>query len=130
MNADEHLSNEDMTSSLFISLDLINPYRLWQAQTYSNVSGYNNHAYTCYDCIGYLHYANTYDILISSLATDSVANTVVLSDSRIANDSESGKDCDVLVNDIFNNLCVKGVHVVVRYVDEWIDNSFDSRTVF
>lgn len=54
----------------------------------------------------------------------------MLSDSRIVNDSNSGKDCDVLVDDIFNNLCVKGVHVVVRYVDEWISNDFDSRGVF
>ena len=94
------------------------------------MGGFENHAYICFDCFGYLHYANAYNILISSMASDSVANVTVLSDSRISNDAESGKDCDVLVDDIFNNLCVKGVHVAVRYVDEWINSDFDSRVNF
>jgi hypothetical protein len=111
-------------------MDAVNPYRLWQAEVYANVSGFNNHAYQCFDCIGYLHYANKYNILIASMGTDSVANTVVTSDGRIASDANSGKDCDVLLSDIWNNLCVKGVHVVVRYVDLWIDDDFDTRTSF
>jgi hypothetical protein len=94
------------------------------------VGGYDNHAYTCFDCIGYLHYANNYNILISSMTTDSVANISVLTDSRIRNDADSKSDAVDLVNDIFNNLCVTGVHVVIRYVDEWIDNDFDERTTF
>lgn len=64
------------------------------------------------------------------MGTDSIANTVVTTDGRIANDSNSGKDCDVLLSDIWNNLCVKGVHVVVRYVDLWINDDFDTRTSF
>jgi hypothetical protein len=74
-----------------------------------------------------MHYANAYNILIAALSTDSVADVSVTTDGRILNDANSGKDCDVLVNDIFNNLCVKGVHVVVRYVDLWNDNDFEDR---
>jgi hypothetical protein len=88
------------------------------------VGGYDNHAMQCFDCFIYLHYANAYNILISSLATDAVANLTVLQDSRIVNDSNSGHDAIDLLNDIWNNLCVKGVHVVVRYVDEWMENDF------
>jgi hypothetical protein len=69
-----------MVESTIAQLDAINPYRLWQVQSYNNVSGFENHAFICYDCIDYLHYANTYNILISSMATDSVANMTVLSD--------------------------------------------------
>ena len=94
---------------------------------YANVSGFNNHAFSCYDCISYLHYANTYNIVLASLSVDSVANVSVTTDGRLASDAESGKDCDKLVDDIWNNLCVKGVHVVVRYVDLWNDNDFDTR---
>ena len=119
-----------MVESVYTQLSLINPYRLWQAQSYSNVSGYDNHAYICFDCIGFLHYANTYNILISSMSTDSVSNTVVVNDSRISNDSDSKSDCDDLVNDIFNNLCVVGVHCVIRYTDEWIDSDLDERANF
>ncbi len=54
----------------------------------------------------------------------------MLSDSRIVTDADKGSDCDVLVNDIFNNLCVKGAHCAVRYVDEWIESDFDSRLTF
>ncbi len=94
------------------------------------MSGFNNHAYTCFDCIGYLHYANTYNILISSMTTDSVANTAAVNDGRVYTDSNNKSDCDMLVTDIFNNLCVTGVHCVIRYVDEWIDGNFDERTNF
>ncbi len=69
-----------MVVSTTDQLDGINPYRLWQVQSYSNVSGFDHHAYICYDCIGYMHYANSYNILISSMATDSIANVAVLSD--------------------------------------------------
>ena len=88
----------------------------------------------CFDCFVYLHYANTYNILISSLATDAVANLAVLQDSRIVDDSNSGHDAIDLLNDIWNNLCVKGVHVVVNFtntifsskedIDEWVDHDF------
>ena len=64
------------------------------------------------------------------MATDSVANKVVLGDQRILNDANSKADAIDLVNDIFVNLCVKGVHVVVRYVDEWMDNDFEDRSQF
>lgn len=64
------------------------------------------------------------------MATDSVANVQVLTDPRIVSDSNSKSDAVDLVNDIFNNLCVTGVHVVVRYVDEWISDDFEDRNTF
>lgn len=69
-----------MVDSTMSQLDAINPYRLWQVQSYNNVSGPENHAYICFDCIAYLHYANNYNILISSVATDSVPNLTVVHD--------------------------------------------------
>ena len=75
LNADNHLGNEDMSVVTMTQLDIINPYRRWLVTSYNNVSGFNNHAYICYDCIGYLHYANAYNILIGSLDLESVANT-------------------------------------------------------
>ena len=81
----------------------------------------------CYDCFNYLHYANAYNVLISSVSTDAIANQVVLSDSRIVNDSNSKHDAGDLAEDIWNNLCVKGVHVAVRYIDEWIDTDFEDQ---
>lgn len=128
LNADANFSNQQMVASTETQLDLINPYRLWQVMSYQNVGGYDNHAYQCFDCIGYLHYANRYNIVVSSMATDSVANLTVLQDSRIVNDAESKSDCDDLVNDIWDNLCVYGVHVVVRYVDYWLDNDLEDRS--
>jgi hypothetical protein len=130
LNADAALSNELMASSLVTQLDVINPYRLWQAQSYSNVSGSDKHSMKCFDCFSFLHYANAYNVLVSSMTTDSVANRVVLGDQRILNDANSGHDANVLVDDIFDNLCVTGVHVVIRYVDEWMDNDFEERTQF
>ena len=94
---------------------------------YANVAGGDKHFVKCYDCILYIHYANAYNIVLASLSVDSVANVTVTTDGRLASDANSGKDCDKLVDDIWNNLCVKGVHVVVRYVDLWNDNDFDTR---
>jgi len=98
------------------------------------VSGNENHAMKCSDCFIYLSYADNYNILISSLATDAVANSTVLQDSRIVDDSNSGHDAIKLMDDIWNNLCVKGVHVVVNFtntifsskedIDEWVDHDF------
>jgi hypothetical protein len=67
-----------MSSKTYEKLHQINPYRLWEVITYDNIGGYDNHAYECFDCFGYLHYANKYNILIASMATDSIANTSVL----------------------------------------------------
>lgn len=94
---------------------------------YANVSGFNNHAFNCYDCISYLHYANTYNIVLSSLATDSIANVAVTTDSRLATDADYSRDCDKILDDLWGNLCVKGAHCVVRYVDLWNDNDFETR---
>jgi hypothetical protein len=119
LNADAALSNEQMASSLVYQFDVINPYRLWQAQSYTNVSGSDKHSMKCFDCFSFLHYANTYNVLVSSMKADSVANRVVLGDQRILTDANSKKDANVLVDDIFDNLCVMGVHVVIRKnVDE------------
>ncbi len=131
VNASAGFSNEDMTNDLYAQLLLVNPYRLWQVQVYNNVTGGSNDNYhICFDCISYRHYADRYFILIASLATDSVANTAVLADSRIVNDADNKSDCQTLAYDIFNNLCVKGVYCVIRYVDTWMDNNFDERSVF
>lgn len=61
---------------------------------------------------------------------DSVANTVVLNDKTIVSDSNSKSDAVDLLNNIWDNLCVTGVHVVVRYVDLWLDNDLDERATF
>jgi len=99
-------------------MDQINPYRLWQAMVYANVSGSDKHAWTCYDCISYVHYADNYNIILFSSTVDSVANVSVTTDGRLASDANSGKDCDKLRDDIWDNLCVKGVHVVDRYYND------------
>ena len=78
------LSNENMASSTEEALNLINPYKLWQVASYSNCGGYDNHGVICFDCFVYLHYQNAYNIVVSALDTDSVANTVVLSDPLIS----------------------------------------------
>lgn len=78
------------------------------------------HAYSCFDCFGFLHYANAYNIVISSMPTDSIANLPVLQNQKIVYDSNSGADCDVLVNDIWYALCTYGVHCVQRYHGLWI----------
>lgn len=98
--------------------------------SYDNIGGYNEHAYHCLDCIGYLHYANKYNIVIMSMPLDSVANLNVLHAPRIYNDSNSKSDARDLVDDIWDNLCVTGAHVAVRYVDLWISGDFDERTNF
>lgn len=116
-----------MVESTETQLDAINPYRLWQVMSYNNVGGYDNHAFSCWDCFSFLHYANRYNIVISSMPTDSVANTVVLQDSRIVHDADSKSDAVDLCNDIWNNLCVYGVHVVKRYVDYWVDSDLEDR---
>jgi len=83
LNADDGIDNEQMSSSTWTELHKINPYRRWQVISYDNIGGYDNHAYECLDCFGYLHYANKYNILIASMETDSVANTRVLNNYRI-----------------------------------------------
>ena len=109
-------------------MDMVNPYRLWEAMVYTNVAGGDKHFVKCYDCILYIHYANAYNIVLASLSVDSVANVAVTTDGRLASDANSRHDCDNLGDDIWNNLCVKGVHVVVvKNVDLWNDNDFDTR---
>jgi hypothetical protein len=63
---------------------MVNPYRLWQAMVYANVSGPKKHAFNCYDCISYLNYANTYNIVIASLSVDSVANVAATTAGSLA----------------------------------------------
>ena len=69
-----------MVDSTMSQLDAINPYHLWQVQSYNNVRGYDKHAFICYDCFAFFQYANNYNILISSAATDSVPNLTVVHD--------------------------------------------------
>lgn len=130
LNADAGLDNEHMSSSTAEQLQTIDPYRRWQVISYNNIGGFNDHAYECLDCIGYLHYANKYNIVIMSMPKDSDANLTVLQDSKIKNDSNSKSDAIDLLNDIWGNLCVTGAHVAIRYVDLWIDGDFDERTTF
>ena len=108
-------------------MDWVNPYRLWQAMVYNNVDGFDKHAFNCFDCFSFLHYANTYNIVIASLTTDSAPWIEQTTNSVLATYADQSRDCDKIANDIWSNLCVKGVHVVVRYVDLWNDNDFDDR---
>ena len=94
---------------------------------YANVGGFENHAFTCFDCFSFLHYANSYNIVIASLATDSNPWIEQTTNSALVTYSNQSRDCDKIVDEIWSTLCVKGVHVVVRYVDLWNDNDFDDR---
>ena len=116
-----------MSMQTYSQLVMINPYRLWQVTTYDNIGGFDNHAWTCYYCYAFLHYANKYNIFVSSLATDSVANTGVLDAPLIADLSNSGVDAIDVTNSIWNNLCVTGVGTVERYVNLWTSDNYDTR---
>ena len=59
-------------------LTQINPYRLWQVVSYDNISGSDVHYVICCECEAYFHYGNKYDIVVSSLDVDSVANVTEL----------------------------------------------------
>ena len=116
-----------MASDVSVILDAINPYRLWQTSVYNNISGFDNHAYDCYDCIGYLHYANRYDIVISALDSASVALTNAVQSPVLFTESNSKKDAVDIVNDLMSLYCYAGVHVIERYVDEWTNGYLDTR---
>lgn len=104
---------------------------MWSVWSYDNVGGYENHAFSCLDCFNqYLHYDNKYNIVIAAMSLESKANTVVLNNSKIKNDSNSKSDAVKLCDDIWNNLCVTGVHVVKRYVDLELYNDFSDRDTF
>jgi hypothetical protein len=78
----------------------------------------------------YQGYADSYNILISSLPKDSVANLLVVQDSRIVDASNSKHDCDRLINDLFDELCLYGAHCVVREVDLNLETDYDTRFAF
>ena len=129
--ADAHLSNADMALQLYNTLDQVNPYRLWQASSYDKGVHYGSNQYNrCYHCSLYQNYADSYNILISSLPKDSVANLLVVQDSRIVDASNSKHDCDRLINDLFDELCLYGAHCVVREVDLNLETDYDSRFAF
>jgi hypothetical protein len=119
-----------MASQVTSLMNTINPYKLWQTNVYNNISGYNVHAYECFDCIGYLHYANRYDILIAALDTDSVVYEAAVNSPVLFTESNSGDDAVNIVNYLYSLYCYAGVHVVERYVDEWTDSYFDNRYSF
>jgi len=68
-----------MAHNTNVELNMINPYRLWSVVSYDNCGGDDHHYVICYFCIIKFHYNNEYNIVISALEKDSVANEVVLS---------------------------------------------------
>jgi len=68
-----------MSHNTIVELNMINPYRLWAVTSYDNCGGDDHHYVICYFCIIKFHYNNEYNIVISALEKDSVANEVVLS---------------------------------------------------
>ena len=111
-------------------MDVINPYRLWQTNVYNNISGYNVHAYECFDCIGYLHYANRYDVLIAALDPASVVNATATYSPILITEANSSSNAVDIVNYLYTLYCFAGVHVIQRYQDEWTDSEFDTRMSF
>jgi hypothetical protein len=88
---------------------------LWQTNVYANISGYNVHAYECFDCIGYLHYANRYDILIAALNPASVVNATATYTPVLITEANSSSNAVDIVNYLYTLYCFAGVHVVQRY---------------
>lgn len=111
-------------------MDQINPYKLWQTNVYANISGFNVHAYECFDCIGYLHYANRYDILIAALDPASVANATAADSPVLFTEANSTAHAVDIVNYLYSLYCFAGVHVIERYQDEWTESEFDTRMSF
>jgi len=79
----DNLDNADMAKYVIAQLSTITPFRLWDIQVYDNIVGDDLHQITCNDCFFYMHYNNRYDIVISSLSNDTVANLNVTQDQRI-----------------------------------------------
>lgn len=79
----DNLDNADMATYVIDQLSYITPFRLWDIQVYDNIVGDDLHQVQCNDCFFYMHYNNRYDIVISSLSNDTVANLNVTQDQRI-----------------------------------------------
>lgn len=69
------LNNKDMSEFVTQNLGVISPYRFWLTNVYNNIGGDDNHHVTCYDCFINLHFQNKYNVVISSLMNNTVANT-------------------------------------------------------
>jgi len=109
-----------MSDYIVSTMNMINPYRFWTTVVYDNISGSNVEYVICYDCFIMLHYDSKFDIVVSSVGNTTVANTTANNNAWINDFSNWNYDAETTANAIFNNDCVYGVHVIERYVDEWI----------
>lgn len=117
--SDAGADNQTMSREVTETMYQVNPYRYWMSEVYDNISGNDNHHYICYNCAGWLHWNNRYNIVVSSIATNVNGATEIVNSSYIKDQSNSKSHADTVANNIWNKYCMTGVHVIERYVDEW-----------
>lgn len=119
-----------MAEFMTAQLAIVSPYRLWDTQVYFDIEGSNNHEIICYDCFTFFHFQNKYDVAISSLLNDTSANQTVVFDSSIADKSNHGGKAIDIARDIWNSMCVMGVHVIHRDSGENTEWTYGDRGRF
>lgn len=106
-------SNFDMAKLLFANLVNEFPFRLWEVTVSDKVKDSTISDVKCIDCFNFTDYNGTYNVDVSSLANDTVANLTITTNTDIfANVSHYAGTADDAVKYIWDTYCVSGVNVI------------------
>lgn len=94
---------------------------------YNDITGFEKHTIICTDCLNYLHYNRRYNIIISAVNSEFIANNDLLNDDIITEASKDKRNAIDIANDLWKNHCFKGVHVMTKGVNQETTSSLEDR---
>jgi hypothetical protein len=98
---------------------------------YDNIKEKDKKQYAqCFDCFTRMDAKDKYDIVISALGNDTHANHTVVDSEKFkeyASDKHWKHNAKTVAEEIWNTMCVSGVHVVEKKSGFYVSQTYDDR---
>jgi len=94
---------------------------------YDNAEGFDHHTITCFECTFTFHFRGRYDVVVAGVDPNTVANSDLLNRGDLADKSNDGRECREINEELWNNNCFYGVHVISNGYNEVTMSNFGNR---